>query len=285
MGIEEIKNTLEKQIMLLNDQEKKLDILNNCFKEYYAKDVDHLVKICEYRIGNLKNAHAYSSVANQIEVQKDTDELNNAIDNLRVEMEDLESIKKDLTDPLGVDSYDELSNDLVKIIDNDLNLGGQTLDRAQAILNHDFEVFKNSEENNYSEDKVVDIEEAPTQIVTDSLEDLAKGLEDELNNAKETKAELEEAKEEYAPVEEAVLPPVEETNLDDSVSEYSEDITPIQESNEFPSEDIKEDSVDEIESAQNVDEGFVHVDNVEDFTKEEENEVEEKKGKGRKKAA
>ena len=67
-----IKPELEAEVVYLNERQQSFDKINEAFKALFSKNVSVIIDKCNYRMGCLVNAHKYSSVANQEEVEKDT---------------------------------------------------------------------------------------------------------------------------------------------------------------------------------------------------------------------
>ena len=270
MNIEEIKKSLESEISSLNDQSKKLDIINNGFKAYYEKNVQSLIERCEYRIGNLENAHRYSNVANHDEIDRDTTDLNAAVTSLNNEVMDLETIKKNLGIEFDISAYDSLAKELIGVINADLDNSNKTIRNATAVLNNKFdEIVRDEKEDTavLSEEKNVAStpEEimSPQEVKTDSLDQLTEDLNKELEPIKEDKKELEEA--------------IKVTNVEDVKEEVIAPVLIPQENNElniFTNPEVKATEsvatpVENEVSAANVDEGFVKVTNVLNFGQEQ----------------
>lgn len=276
MNIEEIKKTLESEISSLNDQSKKLDIINNGFKAYYEKDVKSLIERCEYRIGNLENAHKYSNVANHEEIDRDTTDLNAAVTSLNNEVMDLETIKKNIGIKFEIAAYDSLAKELISVIDTDLENSNRTIRNATAVLNNKFDEVEKRE--NVEVPVVKDEKELienpenimnPQEIKTDSLDQLTEDLNKELEPIKDDKKELEEA--------------IKVTNVEDVKEEMVAPVLMPQEDtklNVFTNDEVKPIEnvvapVVETSSAASVDEGFVKVTDVLTFGQEQ---VEENDG-------
>ena len=287
-NIEEIKKSIEKEIVELNEQEQKLGVLNNGFKAFYEKDVKKLVERCEYRIRNLENAHKYASVAIQEEIDTNTNDLNNAINSLNGEITDLQTIKGNIGINYGIEAYDKLSKELISIIDSQLEMSNKTVTKASAVINHDFaaledlkevvmgknventpivEEIKQEEVPVITPEAVVETPEAEiqeTEVKTDDLDELVSNLEKELEPIQEDKKELEEASNE---LDEEAIPVT-------SVEEAPENlIAPVL----VPEENIdlnefltKGPESEELESAPSVDEGYVKVVDVLSFSDEKE---------------
>ena len=213
MGILEIKDATENEIIALNNQGKKLDILNSAVKAFEEKKVDELIERCEYRIGNLKNAHLHSSVANQDEIERDNLELNSSVANLNNEILDLENIRKVLGTPFDIQSYDEIANNLVSIIDEQLNRANATVAKSRDALDHNFDnMAMNNQEIVTTPDKpmenifepkfeprfehkiepITEVSLNPTEIKKDSLDELSNIIDKEMEPIQESKKVLEE---------------------------------------------------------------------------------------------
>ena len=269
MSIEEIKKSLETEIVALNEQERKLGILNNAFKEYYAKDVKSLDSRCEYRIHNLENAHTYSNVAVQEEIENNTKDLVNALNSLSKEINDLETIKKNVNVEFDNETYNSLSKELIGHIDNQLDTSNNVVRKANAILNHDYDLV-NEEKAEVKETPVVHKEEekeiTPNEVQTDSLDALVQDLDNELKPVLEDQKVLEEVSNSLENInnEDATLV----TNEEDVVAPV---LMPEQEKNlqEFLNT-VPKSNEEEMQSAASVDEGFVKVEQVLEFGQEEE---------------
>ena len=281
MNKEEIRSALNQEISYVNELDKMINTINEAFKSYDEKDIVTIVAKCNYRIANLENAHNFSSVAIQEEIVTNTNQLNEAVNTLNNEIADLKAIKESVKGPFSSDKYNEIANRLIKLIDADLNLSESTIDKANAALNHDFEELENINdketsvipeevtpqtiENALENAPVVEPELNPTEVKVDSLDELANEVDKEIESISETKQDLEETQKELT-VEENE--PIQVTAVEEAPESTIAPVLMPQEENQSLNDFIANAPVantEVIQSAASVDEGFVHVDNVEEF--------------------
>lgn len=269
MGIEEIKKDLETVISELNDQSNKLDMINSSFKAFYEKNISELIDRCEYRIGTLEIAHKFPNVADHNEIEKNTSELNSTVASLNNEVMDLETIKKDISVQFGIESYDAIAKSLVDLIDRQLDDSNRVIKRATAILNNNFEEVEEKVTGEVKEKEEVIPEHILNQreIKVDRISELMNGLNNDMKEFQQDKKELEEASRDLGE-------PIKVT----SVEEAKEDtISPILKPQENPDLEgifaTRNSNVPEkMESAENVETGFVLVTDVRTFDEEKKQE-------------
>ncbi|MBR1416970.1 MAG: hypothetical protein IJ572_04055 [Bacilli bacterium] len=208
MEREELRQALDDEIQSLNEREKKLSILNSSFKSFSEKEIDSLVERCEYRIGNLENAYAHASVANQDEIEKNIDDLNYSLASLKNEILDSENNKKNISNSFDDEVFDKIASSLRDLIDRQLEAGDAVIRKANAIINHDFETLnaekaKESKKDDHkilefdrtrkvNEEKVSEPVINPMEIKTDSLSQILSELDNDMKDNKDNKKELEE---------------------------------------------------------------------------------------------
>lgn len=270
---ETIKPELESEVVYLNERQEAFDRINKAYQSLAEKNVQLLINKIEYRMGSLINAHNFSNVANQDEVEKDTAELNQLVSDLNNEILDIENIGLGMGNSYEEPKYQEISDKITEIINKTLDSCNSVVRKATDILGHKFD----------SVDSKIDIEESfeypvdeidSTEIKTDSIEDLEEELSRDLQPIQESKKELEVVKNDLdeavkvtsiEPAPEATISPVlmPETNLDlNTFLNKEENKVEDNKINQFPVAEVKP---NEIKSASNVDEGPVLVTNVETF--------------------
>ena len=270
---ENIAQALDDEVVYLNQRQEDFDRINKSYRVLSNKNFNVLINKIEYRIGSLINAHNFSNVANQDEVEKDTAELNQYVSELNNEILDIENIGSEMGTNYKEPKYQDLSDRIHNIINESLNSCNETVRKATDVLSHKFD----------SVDSKIDIEESfeypvdeidSTEIKTDSIEDLEEELSRDLQPIQESKKELEVVKNDLdeavkvtniEPAPEATISPVlmPETNLDlNTFLNKEENKVEDNKINQFPVAEVKP---NEIKSASNVDEGPVLVTNVETF--------------------
>ena len=283
---EGIKSELEAEVVYLNERQEAFDKINKAYQSLSGKNVALLIDKCNYRMGSLVNAHKYSSVANQEDIEKDTAELNQLVSDLNNEILDIENIGIEMGNSFDETKYQDFANRISSIIDMTLNSCNETVRKATDVLSHKFDSVEMSnvvetpveeEKEEVKSEEVVD-EFTPTEIKTDSIEDIENELNNELQPIKDDKKELESIKNDLEgaekvtsiePAPSAIVAPVlmPEKNVD--INSFLNQEAQV-ESKEVESAPIQ----NEIESAANVDEGPVLVTNVETFGLNEEREPE-----------
>ena len=201
-----IKPELEAEVVYLNERQQSFDKINEAFKALSAKDVSVIIDKCNYRMGCLVNAHKYSSVANPEDVEKDTSELNQLLSDLNNEILDIENIGIAMGNNFEEPKYQDFSNKLAAVIDKTLEACNETARKATDVLNNKFDSFEKNEIvqpepeiETYApveEEKKEEVFEelTPTEVKTDSIEDLENELNKDLEPIQEDKKDLEEIK-------------------------------------------------------------------------------------------
>ena len=288
-----IKPELEAEVVYLNERQQSFDKINEAFKALFSKNVSVIIDKCNYRMGCLVNAHKYSSVANQEEVEKDTTELNQILSDLNNEILDIENIGIEMGNNFEEPKYQDFSNKLADVIEKTLEACNETARKATDVLNNKFESFEETntiqqepkvEANDSVEEEKEEIipeEINPTEISTDSIEELESKLNKDLQPIQEDKKDLEDIQNELMganmvtsiePVPETTIAPVLQPELHTDLNSFlSQGIN--EEKVEAPVE-TKSDEMHEITSAANVDEGYTKVEKVESFDLNDEKEVE-----------
>ena len=246
--------------------------LFNASLSFSNKNFNELISKIEYRIGSLVNAHKYSSVANQDEVEKDTSELNQLVSNLNNEILDIENIGIEMGTNYEEPKYKELSSKIDSVINSTLDSCNEAVRKATDVLGHKFDSLETEEASENKEasfEYEIDAIE-PNDIKTDSIEDIEKELNQELQPVQEDKKELEDIKQDLnegikvtniEPAPESTISPV-------LMPEASPDLNSFLDHNiseaviEYPVAEVEN---NEMKSAPNVDEGYVKVESVQTF--------------------
>lgn len=282
---ENIKPKLEAEVTYLNDRQVALDRISKAYQALASKDVATLIDKCNYKMGSLVNAHRFSSVANQEYVERDTSELNQLVADLNNEILDIENIGIEMGKEFDEPKYQEFSNEIKSNIDRTLNACNETVRKATDVLSYKFDsvdltgaVEAAVEETQVNEE--IEEEIQPTELNTDTIEELENDLNKNLQPIHEDKKELEEIKKDLDSAEKVtsvepiepqafiapmdsispVLQPETQTDLNAFLSNG-----PKEEREEVPTIDEIKARVGDIKSASNVDEGPVLVTNVETF--------------------
>lgn len=198
MEKEKLREAIEKKILAHKEQEKKLDVLNTNFEAYAVKNVEAIVEKCNYRIGNLENAHMYAGVADNEEIQRNVDDLTSSITSLEGEVADLSTIKKNVSVLLNVPDFDDLAGSLVSNIDKIISTSEKTIKKGKLIIDNKYDEARDIDSEvkvtNVSAPAVEEKKEivadtpvenkstidnafTPTAVRTDSLEELARSLD------------------------------------------------------------------------------------------------------------
>lgn len=283
---ESIKPELESEVVYLNERQEAFDKINKAYQSLASKNVQSLIDRCNYRMGSLMNAHKFSSVANQEEVEKDTVELNQLVSDLNNEILDIENIGIEMGKNYDEPKYQDFANRISANIDKILDSCNDTVRKATDYLSHKFDSIEAEVEPEKEVEVKAPVEEvkeeftelAPTEIKTDSIEEIENQLNSELQPILDDKKELEETKndlegalkvEHVEPAPQVsvapVLPPLENPSINPFFNQAqpeenkSVEFTPAKE---------------ELQSAPSVDEGYVKVENVMSFDLNEEKEQE-----------
>lgn len=279
------RSDLDKEVVYLNERQQAFDKINEADRELSSKNVDVLINKAEYRIGSLINAHKFSTVANQEEVEKDVAELNQIVSELNNEIMDIENIGNRMGTDFDEPQYKEFAENIMSDVNHILSDCNDTVKRATDVLNQKFETFEiegfgveettdELKEELIQENKKDD-ELVAAEVKTDSIEEIENDLNNELQPIQEDKKELEETKQNLdgaelvvatEPVAEntinPILQPTEPTSLDSFLNQ-----APVvnEEKVETPAvEEVKEVKQDVV-SAASVDDGYVKVESVEEF--------------------
>ena len=276
-----IKPELESEVVYLNDRQEAFDKINKAYQALAGKDVQLLISKIEYRMGSLVNAHKFSTVANQEDVEKDTAELNQLVSDLNNEILDIENIGLEMGSTYEEPKYQDFAGRITEIINKTLESCNEVVRKATDVLGHKFDsadVVVDKIDTKV-EDEIEKEEITTTEIKTDSIEEIEKDLNKELQPIQEDKKELEEAKNDLnegvkvtsiEPAPEAIAPvliPESNPDLDSFLNKGPQQ----EEKAESP---VVESPVNDIKSADNVDEGPVLVTKVETFDLSEEKEQE-----------
>ena len=276
---ESINSKLETESGYLTNRELVFDKLKKSFQALASKDVQLLINKIKYRIGSLINAHNFSSLANQEEVEKDNAELNQLVSELNNEILNIEDIRKGMDTSYEEPKYQDFAQEIERFIGRTLEASNDAVRKATDVLSHKFDSVESSEdkveetieesiENDFLDDDI-----PVTEMQPDSIAELEESLSKDLQPIQEDKKDLELVKSdlenadlvvqsEPAP-EEMVAPlrPIDQPDLNSLLGvEPKEEVVEnkTEEKNiQFPTNEIK--------SAANVDEGPVLVTNVETF--------------------
>lgn len=288
---ERLQAELQSEISYLNTREESLDKINKAYQSLSDKNVDLIIDKCNYRMGCLINAHKYSSVASQEEIEKNTAELNELVSELNNEILDIENIGKEMGNSFEEPKYQDFADRIKSIIDATLESCNETVRKATDYLSHKFDTI---ETQNYvpeevvaapvaevkEEEKVEVPEITPTDIKTDSIEDLERDLNNYLKPIQEDKKELEEIKNDLEapervtsiePVPQAIVAPVLQPEVNPDLNTFlNQGVQPEEKVEEAPKDNVVGFPGSEMKSAANVDEGAVLVTGTETFDLNEE---------------
>ena len=272
---ESIKPELEAEVVYLNERQEAFDKINKAFQSLLGIDVQLLINKIEYRIGSLINAHKFSSVANQEEVEKDISELNHLVSELNNVILDIENIRLEMGNAFSEPKYQEFADRLTSVIDRTLSSCDLIVRKATDVLSNKFDSVETQEVETKPVEEVETEEEkleelTPTHIKTDSIEDLEKELDASLQPIQEDKKELELAKSDLEdaqkvtsiePAPQAIIAPVLQPESNPDLNTFFNQGIQPEDNKVVEYTPVKE----EMKSAANVDEGPVLVTNVETF--------------------
>ena len=284
-----IESEINSEVSYLNNKQIAITEIQQAYLNLSKMDVNTLIDKCNYRRECLINAHNYSSVANQEEIEKHSAELNELIGKLKEVTLDIEGQIKSIDINYDEPQYQDYANRIKTAAGKVLDKCNKTIEKANKVLFDKMDTDEVlDEKNEYSapvEIKAPIIEDKPveepaeeiTPIERDSIEDIEKALNSELQPIQEDKKELEDTKldldqaikvesVEPAPqsIVEPLLPPMDSPSITPFFNQelMHEENKPV----DFNQEKEK------MESASSVDDGYVKVEKIETFGLNEEKE-------------
>lgn len=260
MDLGNIREEITNIIATENNRAGQLEKIDKSAQSLSQKNMDELIAKCNYKKDSLLNAHKYSNVATQDEIESYTSELNNISNELNTEIIDIEKIRGDL-ESVNVSEFKATADRMIQIIDDVLVKANSAVLQASEILNNNFEHYMDQEivnepvaqerTNRFIQE---DLHE-PQEYKTDSISD----LENELNN------EFQPILENNVNDENRVVST--ENVPEESIPSYLMSATKDEEKTQNVvsgiSSAINDGSNQELVSAESVDDGFVKVTNRE----------------------